>query len=199
MFRIAEYEALRSTIRERGSVRMCLILVGVVVWGVLTLVLNASEFERAATLVPLMVLITTFEISFFIHTGVERVGRYLQVFYEDSEGPAPSERSPGEGPAVGEPRSSEPKGWENTVMAYGQKYPGGGGNPLFIALFATIALVNFAASLAPAARHPGWIGISAVAHLVFVWRLFSARRASAAQRALDLERFRTLKAAPSSK
>ena len=34
MFRIAEYEALRSTIRERGSVRMCLILVGVIAWGV---------------------------------------------------------------------------------------------------------------------------------------------------------------------
>ena len=77
MFRIAEYEALRSTIRERGSVRMCLILVGVLAWGVLTLALNASEFDRAATLVPLMVLTTTFEISFFIHTGVERWGRYL--------------------------------------------------------------------------------------------------------------------------
>jgi hypothetical protein len=188
---------------------MCLILVGVIAWGVLTLALNASDFERAATLVPLMVLTTTFEISFFIHTGVERVGRYLQVFYEDSEGSAPSERSPGEAPAVGEPRgerpalseslSGESKGWENTVMAYGQKYPGGGGNPLFIALFATIALVNFAASLATAARHPGWIGISVVVHLVFVWRLFSARRASAGQRALDLERFRTLKTSPSSK
>ena len=119
MFRIAEYEALRSTIRERGSVRMCLILVGVIAWGVLTLALNASEFERAATLVPLMVLITTFEISFFIHTGVERVGRYLQVFYEDSEMfDEDSER-----PAPSEPRGGGSKGWENIVMDGRPKEP----------------------------------------------------------------------------
>src|SRR6266566_4377075 len=149
MFKIAEYEALRATIRERGTARLCLILVGVVAWAVLTLALNASEFERAATLVPLMVLAATFEVSFFIHTGVERVGRYLQVFYEDD--------------------------WENAAMAYGQKYPGGG-SPLFVTLFALIALVNFAASLLAATRHPGWLGVSLVAHVVFSWRLFSARR-----------------------
>jgi hypothetical protein len=60
-------------------------------------------------------------------------------------------------------------------------------------------LVNFAASLPTAMRHPGWIGISLVAHLVMVWRLFSARRTSAAQRALDLDRFRSLKNTSSSK
>jgi len=48
-------------------------------------------------------------------------------------------------------------------------------------------------------RHPGWIGISLVAHVGFFWRLFSARSASALQRARDLERFRALKTAPSSK
>jgi hypothetical protein len=185
MFKIAEYEALRATIRERGTARMCLILAGIIAWGVLTLALNASEFERAATLVPLLVLAATFEISFFIHTGVERVGRYLQVFYE-------------EGPALSEPQSGESKGWENTIMAYGQRSPGGA-NPLFITLFALIAVVNFAASLLAANRHPGWIGISFIAHVVFSWRLVSANRLSAGQRALDLDRFRALKNTPGSK
>jgi hypothetical protein len=166
MFKIAEYEALRATIRERGTARMCLILAGIIAWGVLTLALNASEFERAATLVPLLVLATTFEISFFIHTGVERVGRYLQVFYDDE--------------------------WESTAMAYGQRTPGGP-SPLFITLFAIVAFVNFAASLLAANRHPGWIGISFIAHLVFGWRLVSANRIAAGQRALDLDRFRSLK------
>ena len=122
-----------------------------------------------------MVLAATFEISFFIHTGVERVGRYLQVFYED-----------------------DGKGWESTVMAYGQANPGGS-HPLLITLFAVITIVNFAASLPTAARHPGWIGISFVAHVMFGWRIVSARRFSAAQRAIDLDRFRALKHPPASK
>jgi hypothetical protein len=173
MYKIAEYEALRATIRERGTARVCLILAGVIAWSALTLALNASEFERAATLVPLIVLAATFETSFFIHTGVERVGRYLQVFYED-----------------------EP-GWEQIVMAYGQRNPGGA-DPLFTTLFAIIALVNFAASLPAASRHPGWVAISLVAHVVFTWRLFSARGTAARQRALDLDRFRALRTAPPS-
>jgi hypothetical protein len=167
MDKIAEYEALRATIRERGTTRMCLILAGLIAWAALILALNAAQFERAATLVPLMVVAATFEISFFIHTGVERVGRYLQVFYDDQ--------------------------WENIVMAYGKNNPGGGTHPLLITLFALIALVNFAASLPTAVRHPGWVGVSFVAHVMFTWRLVSARRMAAAQRALDLDRFRALK------
>jgi hypothetical protein len=151
---------------------MCLILSGLIAWGALTLALNALEFDRAATLVPLLILGATFEISFFIHTGVERVGRYLQVYFEDQ--------------------------WEETAMAYGRNNPGGA-NPLFTTLFLLIALVNFAATLATAARHPGWIGISFLSHLAFVWRLFSAKRSSSVQRALDLDRFRAIKTAAESK
>ena len=36
-----------------------------------------------ATLVPLLVLAAAFECVFALHVGIERVGRYLQVFYED--------------------------------------------------------------------------------------------------------------------
>ena len=139
-------------------------------WAALTLFLSSSEFDRAAALVPFIVLTATFEISFFIHTGVERVGRYLQVFFEDD--------------------------WENAAMAYGQQNPGGA-NPLFVTLFGVTALISFAASLPTAARHPGWIGISILAHLIFGWRLYSARRSAAKQRSLDLDRFRALKDASS--
>jgi len=44
------------------------------------------------------------EISFFIHIGIERVGRYLQVLYE------PDGR------------------WEHTIMAYGKSYLGSAGS-----------------------------------------------------------------------
>jgi hypothetical protein len=174
MQKIAEYEALRSTIRDRGSVRICAILAGVIAWGALLLALNAHEFERAAMLIPLLVLATTFEISFFIHTGVERVGRYLQVYHED-EGD-----------------------WEHVVMRYGKNYPGGA-DALFVTLFAILTAADFLGSLPSAARHVGWIPISLLAHLAFGWRLFGARRLSAGQRAVDLERFRALKNDPSSK
>jgi hypothetical protein len=186
MYTIAEYEALRGTIRERGTVRMCLILGGLSAWGVLALGLNITTFERATTLVPFLVLAATFEISFFIHTGVERVGRYLQVFYEE---PALSERSESKG---------ESNGWETTIIAYGRNNPGGL-DPLFTTLFAVVAVVNFLASFPTAARHVGWIGISFIAHLTFGWRLVTARRLSASQRALDLERFRAIRNAPVSK
>src|SRR5258706_1680156 len=174
MYKLAEYDALRATIRERGTVRMCVILIGVVAWGALLLALNASEFERAVTLVPLLVLTASFEISLFNHTGVERVGRYLQVFYEDeppaAAEPALSEHSEPKGPVEGR---SQWRGWENTVMAYGRNNPVGL-DPLFITLFVSMAVVNFFWSFPPAARHLGWLAISLVAHLMFGWRLVTA-------------------------
>jgi RsiW-degrading membrane proteinase PrsW (M82 family) len=183
MYKQAEYETLRATIRERGSVRMWVILAGLVAWGALTLALNAWEFPRAVTLVPFLILAATFEISFFIHTGVERVGRYLQVFYED------------------EAASSDWRGWENTVMGYGKNNPGRS-DPLFITLFAGAAAVNFFASFpggplgGETAIDSVWIVVSFVAHVILAWRLVVARRLAANQRAVDLERFRLLKTTP---
>jgi len=171
----AEYEALRATIRERGSVRMLVILGGLMGWGALALGLWAAQGQGALTLVPFMALAATFELSFFIHTGVERVGRYLQVWYEEAE-------TDGDGAG----------GWERTVMAYGTRFPTSA-DPLFITLFSTAAVVNFFGSLAAAPRRPGWIALSLIAHLALGWRFRTARGMAAAQRATDLERFTLLK------
>ena len=81
---------------------MCAVLVGLVAWGALAIALLIAELEGGVTLVPFLVLAGTFEINFFIHTGVERIGRYLQVFYEERAG------------AIG---------WETTAMSYGAKFP----------------------------------------------------------------------------
>jgi hypothetical protein len=165
----AEYEALRATIRERGSVRVCSILIGFAVWGALLIALAASDLPTAAVLAPLVVLAATFEINFFIHTGVERVGRYIQVFYEE--------------------RSSL-TGWETTAMNYGTAFPQAGMDPIFSAVFLLAALVNFFTSMALAGE--GWNLVSLVAHLGFSYRIVRARQSAAAQRALDLDRFRQL-------
>ncbi|MCM3881848.1 MAG: hypothetical protein ND807_17205 [Vicinamibacterales bacterium] len=169
-----EYQALRATIRERGTFRVCTILVGLAAWGALSLGLVMSDLAGGVTMVPLVVLAGTFEISFFVHTGVERVGRYVQVFYEEA-------------------RSMT--GWETVAMNYGGRFPSGL-DPLFTGVFASATVVDFASAIVLTTGRPGWVAISFIAHLVFAWRLAVARRASAGQRALDLERFRALRSQP---
>jgi hypothetical protein len=166
----AEYAALRDTIRERGTARLCAVLIGVVAWGALAIALLFAPLEGAVTLVPFVVLIVTFEVNFFIHTGVERIGRYLQVFYEERAG------------AIG---------WETTAMNYGAKFPSSL-DPLFSIVFATATALNFFSPLVTDQRRPGWIALSLVAHLAFAYRIVAAKRLAGAQRALDLERFRSL-------
>src|SRR5688572_13374892 len=100
----AEYRSLRDTIRERGTARLRAVLIGIATWGALTIALLIAGIHGAVTLVPLIVLVVTFEINFFVHTGVERIGRYLQVFYEERVG------------AIG---------WETIAMSYGAKFRSG--------------------------------------------------------------------------
>jgi hypothetical protein len=166
-FRESEYQALRATIRERGTVRVCAVLAGLAIWGALAIFLRVTNLHGSVSFIPLLVLGATHEINFFIHTGVERIGRYIQVFYEEPTRAA--------------------NGWETTAMSYGVRFPGGL-DPLFTMLFYGAAVVDFLNSLAG----PWWIAISAIVHGAFVYRVFSTRRLAASQRATDLERFRQL-------
>jgi hypothetical protein len=167
----AEYRALRDTIRERGTARLCAVLGGIVAWGALAVALPIGGLTGGTlTLVPLVVLVATFEINFFIHTSVERIGRYLQVFHEERSGAA---------------------GWETTAMNFGAKFPSGL-DPLFAIVFATATTLNFLSSLTAAQRRPAVIALSLVAHLAFAYRIVAAKKLAGAQRALDLDRFRGL-------
>jgi hypothetical protein len=165
----AEYHGLRDTIRERGTLRICLVLIGLIAMSGLDVALRAMGLSGVVALLPLFVLAATFEINFFVHTGVERIGRYLQVFYEERAGAA---------------------GWETTAMNYGATYPSGL-DPLFSTLFAAAATINFLTTLA-VAHDPGWIALSLAGHLAFGYRIVSAKALAASQRAIDLDRFRRL-------
>ncbi len=169
----AEFEALRATIRQRGTARLYIVIAGLSAWAALALALVATDLAGSVSLAPFLVLATTFEINFFAHTGVERIGRYLQVFYEERIGS---------------------HGWETTAMNYGTAFPatGGGLDPLFSIVFFSAAAVNFLSAFVVTEPRPGWIAVSLVAHLAFNYRIVRARQASAAQRAIDLERFRKL-------
>ena len=165
-----EYRALRDTIRERGTARMCAVLIGLAVWGILTIALSIAGLRGGATLVPLVILAATFELNFFIHTGVERIGRYIQVFYEERHGVP---------------------GWETTAMNYGATFRAGL-DPLFGAVFAMAAALDFVSAFSISPARLGWAAISLAAHLAFAYRIVSARTIAASQRAIDLDRFRSL-------
>jgi hypothetical protein len=52
--------------------------------------------------------------------------------------------------------------------------------------------LNFFSSLVTAERRPVWIALSLIAHLAFAYRIVAAKKLAGAQRAIDLDRFRSL-------
>ena len=109
-----EFLSLRATIRERGTARHWMVVLGVAVWSALAISAAALGSIPLVTLLPLLFLAAVFEVAFALHTGVERVGRYLQVFYEDD---------------------TSPRAWEHVAMAYGRAFGGSGVDPLFSPIF----------------------------------------------------------------
>jgi len=162
-----EYRALRATIRERGTTRVWLFVVGLAVWAALVVATAALAALPIATLLPLLFLAAVFEAVFALHVGVERIGRYIQVFHE------------------------EQTGWEHAAMAMGPAVRRGS-DPLFTLVFAGAAILNFVPALIaePVVVEVAVIGF---AHVLFVARIFMARRDAARQRARDLETFQRLK------
>jgi hypothetical protein len=166
-----EYTALRATIRERGTARVYVFAAGFVAWGALTVATAALTSVPVASLLPLLVLAAVFEAVFALHVGVERLGRYLQVFHETGDRAA----------------------WEHTAMAFGRPTGAASVDPLFTIPFLLAALFNIMPALIV---HPTPAELVFVggAHALFVLRLAVARAAATRQRAIDLERFRQLKA-----
>jgi len=162
-----EYRALRATIRERGTTRIWIFVVGLVGWAGLVIATAALAALPVATLLPLLVLAVVFEAVVALHTGVERIGRYIQVFHENG------------------------RGWEQTAMAYGRTFRTFN-DPLFAVVFIVAAALNYVPVLI-AEPVPVEVAVIGAAHLLFVARVVVARRAAARQRTLDLERFQRLK------
>jgi len=165
---VEEYRALRATIRERGSLRIVLFIIIMIAWAAATIATAALAALPVATLLPLFLLAAGLESLFALHTGVERVGRYLQVFYDEGE-----------------------REWERTSMAYGRANPGGP-DPLFTVYFCVATVLNFVPVLI---ADPVRLELQVVgtAHVLFLVRIFVARRTAGRQRAVDLDRFERLR------
>jgi hypothetical protein len=167
----SEYTALRHTIASRGTARMTVLPVTVIGWAIVAGTLTVIAGTPAASLFSLMVLAGGFEAIHAMHVGVERIGRYLQVFYEsESNGPM----------------------WETTAMSLGPALPGGGIDPLFTMIFAFATVLNLLSAIVPSPT-PIELFVIGVMHTAFLVRLVRARGAATRQRAVDLESYRAVK------
>lgn len=166
---LEEYAALRATIRERGTARVWLFIAGLAVWAALIVATTAVTALPAAVLLTLFFLAATFEAVFALHVGVERVGRYLQVFHE-----APGDRA----------------SWEAAAMGFGPAR-GTSTDPLFFVCFAIATILNFTPVLLASPHTAEVVGIG-TAHLGFLARMIAARRGARGQRAADLARFQEM-------
>ncbi len=174
--RRSEYLVLRQTIAARGSLRSTLLIIGTGTWAATLLaVLAVLPFPVAAS-IPLLVLAATFEGIRPLHFSAERIGRYLQVFYEEAGQP---ERALTDTPS-----------WERVAMRFG-KVPGVGGHPLFVPVFLLATVVNYLAVLIPGPV-PVEMAVMVVPHVAFVGWLIAADRAMRSQREIELARLRDL-------
>ena len=163
-----EYRALRETIRQRGTAKVWIFVVGTIGWAALTMATAALASLPVATFLPLLVLAVTFEAIFSLHVAIERIGRYLQVFHEDTTG------------------------WEHTAMSFGAPLKGTGTSPLFVPHFVIATVLNIVPALL---AEPVQLEVTVVgsAHLLFLGRIFMAWRSAGHQRAADLKRFEEMK------
>lgn len=173
----AEYAALRETIRSRGTLRPLAFLAGFTAWGVALLLVLAWVPNPLASAVPLTLLLATFEVVRSVHLGVERIGRYIQVNFEET--------SRGGGVTT-------PPMWEHAAMRFGPSVPGAGGHPYYLLVFVAAAAVNFLAVLLPGPVALELVALGVPHAALLVWILY-CDRGMRRQRAAELARFRALK------
>jgi hypothetical protein len=164
-----EYRALRSTIRERGTARVWIFVVGVAAWAAVLVATAALAAPPAGMLIPLVVLASTFEAVFALHVGVERIGRYIQVFYEEGT------------PA-----------WETVAMTFGRPAGGVRTDALFSIPFGLAGAMNIVPGLLVGPTREELIFLAG-AHALFLLRIIVARGVAGRQRAIDLARFQKMK------
>ena len=167
----SEFTSLRRTITIRGTVRMALLPVTLLGWAIVALLLLLFGELPAAVVFPLAVLVGGFEAIHALHVGAERIGRYLQVYYEDAP----------DGPR-----------WETTAMAVGPALPGGGIDPLFSVVFVAATLANLIPAFTPVPTRAE-LAVLLPLHFALIVRIVRARGAAARQRAIELESYRALK------
>lgn len=159
-----EYRSLRATIQQRGTLRVIVALVTWSAWAGLAMLGWTSGVSPIAGMIPLLLLVGGFELVLSLHTGVERVGRYLQITFESGH--------------------STPPAWEHVAMGMSRIWLSPGGlDPLFSGVFLLATLINALPALVSSstAEQSG----AAIVHAAFAVRIMMARRFAARQRSHD--------------
>jgi hypothetical protein len=154
---------------------MAIVPLTIIGWSALTLVLTLFSQLPVGSLLSLAVLAAGFETVHALHVGVERIGRYLQVYYEER----------------GSTNEVAPR-WETTAMSVGPTLPGGGVDPLFSALFVSAITLNLIPMVLPGVTVVEGAVIGAL-HVALAGRILRARSAAGKQRAVELDRYRRLR------
>jgi hypothetical protein len=173
-----EFAALRDTIRRRAGARPLVAFAGVAVWAVVMLGVLIWLQNPLAAVVPLLVLVAAFEVVRTLHLGVERIGRYVQVFFEES--------------SAGADTALSPPAWERTAMMFGPSLPGAGGHPLFFPVFFMATVANLLAVVLPGPLAIE-LGTLLVPHAAFISWMLYCDRGMRQQRSAELARFRAIK------
>ena len=153
----------------RGTVRIVLLLVTLLGWSALPWCCCSSAALPVAALFTLAVLAAGFEAIHALHVGVERIGRYLQVYLRDGR---PMAR-------VGNHRHGRSA----------RRSPAGASTRSSRCVFASAAVLNLIPALVPEPT-PIELECCSALHLAFLIRVVRARGAAARQRAVELETFR---------
>lgn len=175
-FGLEEFRQLRATIRERSTARVVVSLITFVSWAAIALALRHWDESAVCSLVPLVVLIVGFELAFALHVGVERIGRYVAVFYE------------------GPPQA--PK-WETAIAAFGRS-PAAKATRTHVLLTgefivaAGLNLVVLVVAVRPDAYVSSLSIVLAVIHVGFIARVVLALRQAVRQREADTGAFRAI-------
>lgn len=164
--RLVEFRALRDTIRERGTTRVVLVTVACVAWASLAAAIVLVAPVALLLLLPLVVLSAGFEVNFSMHLGIERIGRYLQVAFEEPGG-----------------------GWETASLEFARRFSIKSVDPLFFWVFVAAVSGNFLCVLLTNAVTMD-LAVVTLVHVGVLLRFVLARRTAAGLRADDLARFR---------
>jgi hypothetical protein len=167
----SEFTALRATIASRGTARMVLVPAVIGGWAALAIIVVLFGDLPVAALPPLAILVAGFEAINALHVGVERIGRYLQVFYEGTPA-APA--------------------WETTAMAIAPRVRGSGVDPLFTVVFVSTTILNMTTALVPEPTPLETLIIGGF-HTAFLVRIARARQVAGSQRARDLRAFQDVR------
>jgi hypothetical protein len=160
---LQEYRSLRETIQTRGSLRVTIAMATCFLWAALWCWTSAAG--ALVGILPLFVLSAGFEGVLSLHTGVERIGRYVQRMFESG--------------------GATPPAWEHVAVAMGPRWHSPGGlDALFSNLFVLAAFLNFV--VVGAESNSKQLAVAAVVHGAFIMRVLLARRFASLQRKMDL-------------